>query len=464
MKKRLLLISPLGDRSLLGSDFYFRLPSLGLLKVASLTPPEWEVTIVDEKVEPLDFSQDADLVGITTMTPIAKRGYAIADRFRSRGIPVVMGGMHVSKLPDEALQHCDSVVIGEAEDLWDKLLADLERGEMKRIYRHDNGYPSLDSRPPVDWGLYRDKGYLPVHFIETTRGCPFNCEFCSVTSSFGGKFRNRAVDGVEQEIREMKPFPGRFTWQNLVFFNDDNIISSKRHARELLTRIIPCKLDWLGQTSVDMAQDDEMLALCKKSGCMGLLVGFESLSAETLKSVQKGVNKPQQYMDVVKRMHDHGIGVKGSFIFGFDTDDEGVFERTVEFADRAKIDVVYYSILTPYPGTALYRQMTAEGRIIDHDWNHYNTHNVVYRPKLMSPERLLDGYWSALKESFSYSSILKRMWGNGTKYNFFFPMNFGYRQSIKKALAGIRRKGPLPEPQEQAVCAKEDSWQLPNLE
>ncbi|MEA5113070.1 MAG: radical SAM protein [Geobacteraceae bacterium] len=433
MKKRLLLVSPLGDRSLLGSDFYFRLPSLGLLKLASLTPPDWEVAIVDEKVETLNISRDADLVGITAMTPVAKRAYSIADSFRSRGIPVVMGGMHVSKLPEEALQHCDSVVAGEAEDLWDVLLADLERGQMKPIYRHECGYPCLDRRPLPDWDLYRDKGYLPVHFIETTRGCPFNCEFCSVTSSFGGKFRNRPVDDVEEEIRAMKPFPGRFTWQNLVFFNDDNIISSRSHARELLTRMIPYRLDWLGQTSVDMAQDDEMLALCRKSGCMGLLVGFESLSAETLKSVNKGVNKPRQYLDVVKRMHDHGIGVKGSFIFGFDTDDEGVFERTVEFAQKAKIDVVYYSILTPYPGTALYRQMAAEGRIIDHDWNHYNTHNVVFRPKHMTPERLLDGYWSALKESFSYSSIFRRMWGNGTRYNFFFPMNFGYRQSIAKA-------------------------------
>lgn len=440
MKKRLLLISPIGERGLLGSDFYFRMPYLGLLKVASLTSPDWEVMIIDEKVETLDFELNADLVGITTMTPVARRAYQIADRFRSRGIKVAMGGMHASKLPEEALQHCDSVLVGEAEDLWPTLLYDVQQGQLKQVYRHSEGYPALDNRPPVDWKHYRGKGYLPVHFVETTRGCPFNCEFCSVTSSFGGKFRNRSIDDIEQEIRNMKPFPGRFTWQNLVFFNDDNIMSSKRHARELLTRIIPYNLDWLGQTSVDMAQDDEILSLCKKSGCMGLLVGFESLSAETLKSINKGVNKPQQYIDVVKRMHDHGIGVKGSFIFGFDSDDEGVFERTVEFAEKAKIDVVYYSILTPYPGTTLYDQMSREGRIIDHDWNNYNTHSVVFQPRQMTAERLLDGYWWALNQSFSYKSVLKRMWGNGTRYNFFYPMNFGYRQSIKKAY-GCYRKG-----------------------
>jgi radical SAM superfamily enzyme YgiQ (UPF0313 family) len=434
MKKRLLLIAPLGERSLLGSDFYFRLPYLGLLKVASLTPPDWDVCVVDEKVQQLDLNQDADLVGITSMTPMVKRGYAIADHFRGRGIPVVMGGMHVSKLPEEALQHCDSVVIGEAEDLWDNLLSDLSRGEMKRTYRHNGVYPLLEHRPLVNWDLYSDKGYLPVHFVETTRGCPFNCEFCAVTSSFGGKFRNRSVDDVENEIKGMKPFPGKFTWQNLVFFNDDNIISSKRHAKALLNRMIPYKLDWLGQTSVDMLQDDEMLALCRKSGCMGLLVGFESLSTDTLKSINKGFNKPQQYIELVDRMHGHGIGVMGSFVFGFDNDDEGVFDRVLEFVVKAKIDVGYFSILTPYPGTALHEQMSRENRIFDFDWNHYNTHCVVYRPRLMSPERLLEGYCMVLKECFSYPNIVRRMWGNGTRYNFFYPMNFGFRQSILKSL------------------------------
>jgi radical SAM superfamily enzyme YgiQ (UPF0313 family) len=434
MKKRLVLISPLGKKSLLGDDFYFRLPNLGLLKVAALTPPEWEVVIVDEKVETLDLSRQADLVGITAMTPLVKRGYAIADHFRSRGIPVVMGGMHVSKLPEEALDHCDSVVVGEAEDLWGRLMADLEQGEMQRIYRHEQGYPCLDNRPQADWNLYQGKGYLPVHFVETTRGCPFNCEFCSVTSSFGGKFRNRAVDDVEREIKGLTPFEGRFTLKNVVFFTDDNIISSKQHARELLTRMIPYKLKWLGQTSVEMAQDEELLALCRKSGCMGLLVGFESLSADTLKSVNKGFNKPRQYLDLVNKMHDHGIGVNGSFVFGFDSDDVGVFERTIEFTIKAKLDVCYFSILTPYPGTAFHEQMTREGRIIDHDWDHYNTHNVVYQPKLMTPEQLRDGYYRALKECYTVPNVFRRMWGNGTQYNFFFPMNFGFRQSINKAL------------------------------
>lgn len=431
---KLLLISPLATKSLLGGDFYFRLPYLGLLKVASLTPPDWQVTIIDEKVEKLDLTQEADIVGITAMTPAVKRGYEIADSFRARGIKVVMGGIHASKLPDEALQHCDSVVVGEAEKLWDKALEDFKQGELKTIYQHENGFPSLKNLPNPDWRLYEDKRYLPVHFIETTRGCPHNCEFCSVTSSFGGKFRNRPVDEIEKEIQGLKPFEGRFVLKNVVFFVDDNIISNRSHAKELLNRMIPYNLKWLGQTSVNIIKNEEILKLCQKSGCMGLLVGFETLSSDNLKNVGKEFNKPEDYIDVVKKLHDHGIGVNGAFVLGFDHDDEGVFDRSIEFVNKAKLDVCYFSILTPYPCTVLHTKMLEEGRIIDYDWSNYNTNNVVYMPKLMSPEKLLDGFHQVLKESFSYTSIFKRLWGNGSYKNFFYPMNFGFRQSILKTI------------------------------
>lgn len=430
----LLLISPLAKKSFLGGDFYFRLPYLGLLKVAALTPPDWQVKIIDEKVEALDLTQDADLVGVTAMTPAVNRAYEIADSFRSRGIKVIMGGMHVSKLPDEALQHCDSVVIGEAEQLWDKVLGDFKRGEFKRVYRHENGYPSLSNFPAPDWRLYEGKGYLPVHFIETTRGCPHNCEFCSVTDSFGGKFRNRPVDEIEKEIQNLKPFEGMFVLKNGVFFVDDNIISNRVHAKELLNRIIPYNLKWTGQASVNIAKNDDILELCKKSGCLGLVVGFESLSTGNLANMGKTFNTPDNYIDVVKKLHDYGIGVNGAFVFGFDYDDKSVFDKTVEFVIKAKLDVCYFSILTPYPGTRIYSQMLQEGRIIDNDWSNYNTNHVVFMPKLMEPEELLDGFHQALKESFSYTAILKRLWGNGTYKNFFYPMNFGFRKTVGKTI------------------------------
>ena len=438
--KRLLLVSPVVKGGIMGEDFFFRLPTLGLLKVAALTPREWDVTIVDEKVEALDPGADADLVGITAMTPAVKRGYEIADAFRERGIPVVMGGMHPSKMPDEALSHCDAVVVGEAEGLWPRLLSDLERGTLRRIYRHDS-YPALEGLPPVDWSLYEGKRYLPVHFVETARGCPHDCEFCSVTNSFGATFRTRPLEEVAAEIASLKPFEGRFILRNVVFFVDDNIVGNRRYARAFFERIADFNLKWLGQASVNAARDPEILRLMQKSGCMGLLVGFETLSEENLRRVGKSFNHPEAYIDVVRRFHDHGIGVDGAFVFGLDGDDEGVFDRTLEFVLRARLDICYMSILTPFPGTALYERLDAEGRIIDRDWSNYTTNTVVFRPGRLTPERLLEGYRSALREAYSLSSIVRRLWGATTKKNFFWPMNIGFRQSVRKASAGAAAHG-----------------------
>ena len=299
----------------MGGGFFFRIPCVSLLKVAALTPPGWEVTIIDEKVEPLDLNLEADLVGITSMTTTVQRGYELGDHFRKRGIKVVMGGMHASALPEEAIAHCDSVVIGEAENLWQALIADFESDQLKRIYRHDQQFPCLGESPLPDWSLIRGKNYLPVHLVETTRGCPIDCEFCAVSTAFGGRYRNRPLEEVMLELRGLKPFDGLLTLKNCVFFVDDNIVSNRTYAREMLTRLAEHKFRWFGQASMNIARDPEILRLCQQSGCVGLFIGFESLSPETLAAVGKRVNRPDEYLEIVQRVHDHGIGIDGSFVF-----------------------------------------------------------------------------------------------------------------------------------------------------
>ena len=427
---RLLLISPVAKNSLIGKDFHFRMPVLGLLKVAALTPESWQTAIFDEKIETLDLNAEANLVGITAMTSTAVRAYEIADHFRRRGIKVVMGGMHVSSMPEEALKHCDSVVVGEAEGQWAQVLRDFELGKMESIYRHADQRPSLAGQPLANWDLYRDKKYMPVHFVETTRGCPFDCEFCSVTTSFGGKYRSRPVKEVFDEVLKLRPFEGRFKLDNCIFFVDDNIFSNRTYARELLTRVAELKINWFSHASINIADDPEMLKLCQNSGCGGLLIGFETLSPNTMRSIGKKPNHPDQYLEIVRKIHDFGVGIDASFVFGFDTDDESVFDRTVEFVHRAKIEIPYYSILTPYPGTRFYKRMESEGRIVERDWSLYDTNHVVFKPKNLTPEQLLNGYLGAMKDSFSWSSIVRRLWGTTSWKQFFYGMNYGFRQSV----------------------------------
>ena len=429
--KRLLLVSPLASRSLLGADFYFRMPTLGLLKVAAATPPGWSVKVVDEKVEPLDLSTQADVVGITGMTPAIGRAYAIADAFRARGVAVVMGGIHVSMMPEEALAHCDAVVVGEAEGLWPRVLSDILQGKPERMYRH-GAFHSLAGLPPPDWALYDGKGYLPFHCVETSRGCPHGCDFCSVTNYFGGRYRTRPPAEVEGEVRDLKPFEGRFILKNVVFFVDDNIIGNRNHARETLTRLIPYNLKWVGQASTAIAKEDELLDLCRRSGCMGLLIGFETLSREKLAGVRKGFNDPGGYGDVIRKVHDYGIGVSGAFVFGLDGDDEGVFDRTYDFVQKARLESPYFSILTPYPGTRLFTDLDAAGRIIDRDWANYNTNSVVYRPVGMTPDQLFDGYYRLQNAVHTVPAIVQRLWGSTSRKNFWIPMNYGFRRSIRK--------------------------------
>ena len=435
---RILLISPV-DQAVLGRGFYFHFPHLTLPTLAAYTPAGAEVEIVDERFRPVPDGTGYDLVGITVMTPLAPRAYRLADGFRARGLPVVLGGYHPTVLPEEAGRHADAVCLGEAETLWPTIVADAMAGRLAARYQAAS-FPSLAGCPQPRRDLLpvpRAKRFehIRLAFVQTTRGCPFRCSFCSVTSVLGGKLRHRPVGEVEAEleslgIRRLARGQRRDRFFQIVFFTDDNIVGHRGYAKELLRMVATFNLKWVGQASTNLADDPEILDLLRDSGCMGLAVGFETLSERNIREVGKGVNRIPEYLERIRRIHAHGIGLAGNFIFGFEHDDEATFGEVVRFVDQARLDGFYYSLLTPYPGTPLYTQLAGEGRILDRDWARYDTDHVVFRPRLLTPERLLAGYQWAWRKSLSYRSIFTRLLGSRTQLIFFGPMNYGMRQTI----------------------------------
>lgn len=435
---KVLLVSPV-DQAILGEDFYFKFPHLSLPALAAYTPDDAEIRIVDEKFETVPDASGYDLVGITAMTPLAPKAYRLADRIRRQGVPVIMGGYHPTVLPDEALEHADSVCIGEAETLWAGIVADAMAGRLKERYRA-GAFPCLEELPLPRRDLVRIPRtkrfeHINVYFVQTTRGCPHRCSFCAVTNVLGGKLRHRPVAEVEAEleslgIRRLEKGRKRDTFHDIVFFTDDNIVGHRSYSRELLRMVATFNLKWVGQASTNVADNEEILALLRDSGCMGLAVGFETLSQKNIRDVGKGVNRTQEYLERIGKIHSYGIGLAGNFIFGFDHDDENTFGEVADFVDRARLEGFYYSLLTPYPGTPFYDQMKEEGRITATDWSLYDTDHVVYRPRLMDAETLRKGYRWAWRRSLSYRSILTRLLISRNHLIFFGPMNYGMRQTI----------------------------------
>ena len=389
----------------------FTLLPLNLAMLAALTPPGFEVSVVDEAAEEINFDEQLDLVGISCTTTVAQRAYKIATEYRERNVKVVMGGTHPTLIPDEAIKYADSVCIGEAEGLWEEVIADFKEGKLKRFYRND-GYCSLEGLRIPRRDLLKSKHYLPIDGIQTARGCPFACDFCAVTTVFGHKYRHRPIADVLAEVETLK--------RRYLFFYDDNIVGNPRRSKELFRALIPYKKRWIGQASTTVIKDPELLELMAKSGCKGLFVGFESLSEETLRRSLKKHNDPKQYKEVVRRLHDQGITISGAFVFGLDGDDSSVFERTLEFAMDAKLDVAQFNWLTPYPGTPIYNQLKAEGRLINNEWwlagSGLGTETgevVVYHPKMMSADELKEGSRWVRRNFYSTSSILRRFFVKG---------------------------------------------------
>lgn len=423
------------------------IPTLSLPVLAALTPEDVEVSFTDDLINPIHLNsgpKDADLVGISCSSKNALRAYEIARTYRGRGTPVVLGGVHPTAVPDEARDHCDSVVVGEAEMLWPRLLEDYRKGQLEPVYRQE-GFTPPEDIPAARRSIYDPKQYFRVSPVQATRGCPFLCEFCSVRRFFGGTYRCRPLDQVIEEIRSIP--------QKYILFVDDNIVGLPRYSRGLMEALVPMKKKWIGQASLAALQNEEDIDLMTKSGCVGLFIGFESISEETLKSIRKYQNKPSRYRQIIHNLHKRGITIWASFMFGLDHDDEGVFERSVQFAVDAKFFSVNFTILTPYPGTAIYERLKSEGRLLNDKWwllEDQEKHAPHFLPRDMSRERLLEGWRWAWEEYYSCSSIIKRFqweypWSMGNKL-VYFPFNFIHGHFVRKKILGGERMGWLKAP------------------
>ena len=422
---KLLLILPKNERSYWGQvsrSGKAGFVRLNLPTIAAITPKEWDVEILDARVKPIDYHANIDIVGITGFTSEVPGAYEIADNFRKKGVTVVMGGVHVSAMPDEALQHADAVVIGEAELVWHKLLDDFKKDELKPKYKADRLCDMKNMAIPRRDLLDR-KMYSGYYTLQATRGCPFNCDYCAVTAFFGNKFRVRQVDEVIEEIKgfNSKEF----------FFMDDNIVGSPKYAKELFRRLIPLNVIWGSQASITMAKNPELLQLYAKSGGKYAFIGFESLSQKNIERMNKGWNTAEGYREVIKKIHDADINIVGSFVFGLDEDDPSVFRNTFDFIMETRLDAAQFHILTPLPGTVTYSTLEKEGRIIDRDWAKYHTGEVVFQPKGMTVEQLQSGYYWIFRKTYTIPNILKRSLRSPRGIIYRIAANLSYR---KKAL------------------------------
>jgi radical SAM superfamily enzyme YgiQ (UPF0313 family) len=422
---KIVLISPERERKK-EEAFLFRLSFLNLPYVAAVTPPDVEVKIVDEAFEKINFEEKVDLVGITAQTPVAPRAYQIAKEFKKRGVPVIIGGVHASMLPEEALQHVDAVVIGEAEKIWPDLIEDLKKGQLKKIYQMD-GFINPSSLPLPRRELLKERFYFPLKLLETTRGCPHHCDFCSVSKFFGFRYRNRPISEIDRELKTLfnkgqvmsptlKKFLSLFSKdlpyflkRRLLYIIDSNIAGDRQFCLDLVTLLKKYDPFWYGHAPVSIAFDQKLLEGFSQSGCIALNIGFESFSIKNLQVMGKGFNKPSHYGEAVQRIHDHGIGIMGTFIVGLDDDDPGVFQRIIDFCIDYRLDWALTFIMAPYPGTDSFLRLEKEGRIFCKDWEKYDSLNAVYQPLLMSAVELESGMKKVWKDVFSISSIYKRI-------------------------------------------------------
>ncbi|MFZ1919249.1 MAG: radical SAM protein [Terriglobales bacterium] len=390
--------------------------------LAAFVPSHWTVLHVDEAAEPVDLEARADLVAITFHTPSAPHAYDLAARFRQRGITVAMGGPHVTLMPDEAQAHADVIFVGEAESQWPRFLAEFEAGNYATRYNCLEP-PALDEAPASRQDIFHRRDHT-AGVLFATRGCAFRCDFCTVTVMYKGQLRKRPVKAV---VEEFASFHGK-----IIILWDDNIAGDLEYAKSLFRGLAPCRKWWSSQASIHAANDDEFLDLAARSGCKQLFVGLESVSQASLNAVSKAFNRVDEYARAIERIHAHGMSVQAGIVFGFDHDTEAVFAETLDFLETCGVQNATFNILTPFPGTRLFQRLEAEGRILTRDWSKYNGRaDVVFQPRHMSPEVLLEGYKYAAARFYSFGSMRTRLSRSPAQLFWTLPLNLAYAFALR---------------------------------
>ena len=395
-------------------------PPLSLLVLAALTPRRHCVTLEDENAETIRLNDHPDLVGITVKVDTVYRAAAIARLYRERGIPVVVGGIHPTVCPDDCSPFADAVAVGEAETTWPLIVEDAEHGRMKPIYRN-TGPVDISTVPVPRWELLREKSYLFTNTLCIGRGCPWRCDFCYNSSpNIDARYRMKPVENILEEIRSVGV--------RHIMFIDDNFIGDPAPARILLAKLCEMEITWHAAVSADIGRHDDLLDRMAESGCKSLFIGFESVNQRNLLNCHKRQNRIERYDETIAKIHQRGIMVNASLVFGFDGDDESTFPATLDWLVRNRVASMTSHILTPYPGTRLYQQFLAEGRIIDHDLNHYNTAHAVFAPRRMTPRQLEHGYRWIYGQFYSWANIFRRWPETSTQAIAFLEFNLLYRK------------------------------------
>ncbi len=422
-KIRIALLSPKGPLYRYRGGIFgrsLRYAPLTLTTLAALVPPKLDVDIqiYDEGIEDIPLGIDADLIGMTVITGTATRAYELAQLFRARNLPVVLGGPHVTLVPDEAQQHADAIVVGYAEETWPELLQDFAAGRLKPRYTQQPDL-TLDKLVIPARHLLNPRRYLTMDVFEATRSCVHACDFCVAPAAWGRKPYQKPVEHVVEDICQQRA-------KKLIFI-DLNLIADKRYAARLFEALVPLKVGWFGLSTTLIAHDLPLLKLMARSGCRGLLLGFESISPDNLRASRKGFNSPDAYRDIVALLHEHGISVMGCFVFGMDYDTPEVMERTARFVVDSHIDLPRFAISTPFPGTPLYQRLEREGRILTRNWELYDGQHVVFRPAQMTVDELQAGHERAWKYAYRWRSIARRIAGSRTQLPIAIMANLGYR-------------------------------------